>query len=451
MKCYTKFLTFLFIILLTVPVTTLTICAQSDQQSSAELSIQPIGQIPLVQPNKQATINLSYLDNFGMNWTQIQYFYGDTGFRKILSFIVTRIIWPLIHPAWRPLLGYTKVIMKAEVVGNPNGWVASLSPNTIGQSTDGTKALLTLKVFVTDAAVDNLVTVRITATRYTNDGKEYGTSYFDILVRSAKLNQLQIIPDQNSKEAPPDSLVQFTIKITNLGYFVDTFAVKVSSTDLINAVLSESSFVLQPGASEQVTLWVLTPETFFDPGTAHIVNISAYSLKYPLTTFVGGVTIVTRGFYISPLIIFVLGVIIILALIVYFLFFYLRDKRERERYGKPEKPWKIPEEREHLKELKQDDKQAYDKERAMMEDEYKSAMLCYKNYRDAMKQKPKETKTELKEKPKKRTPTLLKKSEEQTKQKSVEAMVPVDDRSKEKALAKIQREQEKQLRKMKEK
>jgi len=452
MKCYSKILAFLFIILFMIPVTILNVSAQSNQESSAEISILPVGQIPLVQPNKQATINLSYLDSFGMNWTKLQNFLGDTGFRKIASFILTRIIWPIIHPAWKPLLGYTSVILKAEVLGNPNGWVASISPNTIGQSTDGTRAALTLKVFVTNAAVDNLVTVRVSATRYAKDGSLYGTSNFDIPVRSAKLNHLQIIPDQNSKEVAPDSIVQFTVSITNQGYFVDVFAVKTNSTDSLNAVLSESSFVLQPGATEQVTLWVATPETFFDPGTAHTINISAYSLKYPQTVFVGGVTVVTRGFYVSPLTAFIIGIVIIIILFVYFVFFYLRARRERNVYGKPEKPWKLPEEQQHLRELKRENNEAYEQERLMMEDEYKSAMLYYKDYRQSLKAKPTEPTPEKKEKPKKPLPTLFKKSEKPPKveEKKVEAIVPAEDKTKEKALAKIQREQAKQLKKKKE-
>lgn len=448
MECYLKILTILCIFLFILPVATLHVSAQSNQVSGAELSIIPVGQIPLVQPNKQATINLSYLDRFGLNWTRLQYFHGSTGLGKLWSFITVHIVWPIIHPSWKPLLGYSSVNLNAEVLGNPNGWVASISPNTIAQSTDGTRVSLTLKVFVTDAAADNLVTVRVSATRYIKDGSEYGTSDFDIPVRSAKLNQLEVVPDQNSKEVAPASIVQFTVSITNQGYFVDTFAVKTNSTDSLNAVLSESSFVLQPGATEQVTLWVATPETFFDPGTAHTINISAYSLKYPQTVFVGGVTVVTRGFYISSLIIFIVAIIILLILFIYFIFFYIGEKRERNVYGRPEKPWKLPEEQEHLRELKRTDKKAYEQERLMMEDEYKSAMLYYQDYRQSLKvKKPKEEAPKKEEQPKKPLPKLFKKSEKPPKveEKKVEAIVPAEDKSKEKALAKIQREQAKQL------
>jgi hypothetical protein len=440
---YQKIFTIVLISLFLSPIASFVTSAQSDEQSGAELSIYPIGKIPVIEPNKKVTINLSFLDNFGFNWTSAKA-------RPSLSWQFNlHILWPLIHPTWRPLFGYCSITFDSEIVGNPAGWVSSISPTSIGKSTDGTKANLQLTVSVTDSAVVNTATVRVSATRFLKDGSNYGTSTFDVLVRSAQLKYISISPDEDSKEVAPGAITSFAFTVTNLGYFVESFAVKVHSVDNIQAMPSEPSFVLQPGTSRQVTIWVITPEKFFDPGTAHALNVSVYSLNNPSQIISGGVTVVTKGYYVSPVILFFIVIIIMLVVLIYFLFFYLRAKRERDVYGKPEKPWNIPEEKAYLQDLKQDDKKAYEQERQMMEDEYKSAMLWYQHYRAAMKQKPKEEKQVQKEKPKKKLPVLLKKPVEKPKEETVKSVVPVEDTSKEKALAKIKREQEKQLRRLK--
>jgi hypothetical protein len=103
----------------------------------------------------------------------------------------------------------------------------------------------------------------------------------------------------------------------------------------------------------------------------------------------------------------------------------------------------------------------------MMQDEYKSALLWYKDDRKQLRTKPtkeKSIKTESsffkklkaslktegklkqkqKEKPKKKSLALLKRPKEKT----IKPLVPIEDTTKEKILAKIRREQEKQLRKL---
>jgi uncharacterized membrane protein len=458
---YQKIFTILFILLFLFPLVSFIVSAQSEEATGAELSIYPVGKIPLIEPNKKITINLSYSDNFGFNWTK------NKDKPSLYWQFMLRIVWPLLHPTWRPLFGYCSITFDSEIVGNPTGWSSGISPTSIGQSTDGTKANLQLTVSVTDSAVVNTATIRVSATRFLKDGSNYGTSTFDVLVRSAQLQYISISADENSKEVAPSATTSFTFTVTNLGYFVESFAMKVHSIDNIQGVPSEPSFVLQPGSSRQVIIWAITPETFFDPGTAHVLNISVYSLNNPSKTISAGVTVVTKGYYISSVIFFFIVIIIILLVLIYFLFFYLREKREQQQYGKPEKPWKIPEEKAYLQDLKQDDKAAYEQERQMMDDEYKSAMLWYQHYRATMKrkeekpkkklssllkkpvEKPKEEKQIQKEKPKKKPSSLLKKPVEKTKEETVTPVVSTEDTSREKAIERIKKEQEKQLRRLK--
>ncbi len=362
---------------------------QTDDNSGAELSILPIGDIEPIIPNQENTLKLKYYDNFGMNWTQLQYLWGDRGIRKILSFFIIRGLWPIIHPTWTPFLGYTSINLDAEIVGNKDGWTVSVNPNTIPKSTDGTTADLTLKMFVNDLAVDNTVIVRISATRILKDGTEYGTSYFEIPVRSIPLDYIDIVPDSDVKTVPPDSTATFQIEVTNLGYFVDTFAARVSTNTDVRAVLSEQSFVLQPGETREITLQVMTPETFFDAGTTHTINITAYSLKnpeYPGNS--GGVQVITRGFFVSQLIIITVSIFISLAIIIYLTFTYLKKRKDEKLYGKPPvKPWTLPENKQKLKDLIEKDKDAYRQELQKMKDDYRKQMDSYARSRKQKQQK----------------------------------------------------------------
>jgi len=106
-----------------------------------------------------------------------------------------------------------------------------------------------------------------------------------------------------------------------------------------------------------------------------------------------------------------------------------------------------------------------------MEDEYKSALLWYKDDKKQFRLKPakeRPLKTESsiftklvtqlktaakptkkqKEKTKKKPSPVLKKPEKKPKEKTIKPLVPSEDISKEKILAKIRREQDKQLRKL---
>ena len=76
------------------------------------------------------------------------------------------------------------------------------------------------------------------------------------------------------------------------------------------------------------------------------------------------------------------------CLVVIALLWYWRRKISETIRKKPQKPWKIPEEQQHLAELKRTDKNAYEQERIMMQDEYKSALLWYKDDRKQLRTKP---------------------------------------------------------------
>jgi phosphate/sulfate permease len=127
---------------------------------------------------------------------------------------------------------------------------------------------------------------------------------------------------------------------------------------------------------------IFTPEKFFDLGTPNKIEIYATSSGDLNPIHIGTIVVITKGIFISPLAGMIAAPIIIFLIIIYILFFYNRNKKQRELFGKPDKPWNLSEERKYLKKLKEEDKEEYKKVRKMMQDEYKSALLWYVSYRN---------------------------------------------------------------------
>jgi len=420
--------------------------------------------IPSIKTSEWTTINLTVLDGYGLNWTRLQ---------QIFPF-QTKYLWPIIHPSWKAFLGYSSLRFEPEIIsGNPRGWYTKITPNTIANADQGRTYKLVLEVKTDDIAVDYAVVVGVKVIRVEPSGKDYGMSYINVPVKASSLNNLEMTSDITTKEVAPHSFVNFDISLTNLGYYRDMFKLEFVKENGLTIATSQQIIVLSPEESQNVRIAILTEEKFFDIGTPNKITIYATSNSDPKPQLMGTIVVVTKGMYLSPLIGIVL-VPIILIIVLFFLFwFFIKKRRDMEILGKPEKPWNIPEEKAYLQDLKQDDKEAYEKERKMMEDDYKSSMLWYQHYRQSLQQKPDEEKSILKkifnifskklfvlfkrpekkptkkEKPKKKLPILLKKPAVKPKEETVKSVVPILDTDKEKALAKIRSEQEKQLRKLK--
>jgi hypothetical protein len=360
----------------------------AEDQPGAELSIlpDPTLQLPQIVPNIKNYIPLKYTDNFGLNWTRLQYFRGnDTIIQKLRSFFITRVAWPIIHPTWIPFLGYTRVVIDCEIVGDSPGWEVSINPNTISPSTDGTIADLNLTVYVNDLAAENTVSVRIKATRYTKTGDEVGTSYFEFPLRSANLEFFEIKPIDQHQVVSPDTTVYYQIEVTNLGYYVDTFTANITTDKDTKATLSQQSMVLYPGETRIVTLIVMTPDVIMDYGTIHTINISGFSINHPDSQTFAQVQVQTKGFYFSPLLAFSIVLILIIILIIFIIYKLIFVKREINVLGRPDKPWNLPEEKQHLENIKKKDPEEYNRVLKMMKDEYISALNWYESNKKAKK------------------------------------------------------------------
>lgn len=338
----------------------------------------PDYKIPAVRISEWTSINITVTDAFGINWTQLETFFP----------IRSRYLWPLIHPSWKPFLGYTSLRFEPEIIqGDPNGWRLRVTPNAIPQANSGKTYKLTLEVQADDINIDYAVVVGIRAVRSSVYGDDIGDSYIYVPVKASALNNVKMQTTSTTIEAAPHSIVRFDATISNFGYYKDMFSIELRSENDLKILSPNQVIVLEPGSNQKISIDVLTPEKLFDPGTPNRIEVYIFSSGDPNAMHIGSLVVITKGVFISPLGLIIAAPIILLLLIVFLFFLYTKDKKDRELYGKPDKPWLIPEEKRYLEQLKADDKEKYSEILSLMRDEYASSLLWYQSYKNSIKQR----------------------------------------------------------------
>ena len=358
----------LSILILSLFPSTTTVIAENDETEPSEINMYVDGDIPTVQTSNWTGINLVIVDRTGIDWER---------FQERFSWQV-KWLWPVTHPEWRRFLGYTTLKVEPSVgEGNPQGWHLKFNRSTLPDTTTGHRHKVKLQAMVDDTAVDYNIVVKIKCTRYDVFGQEMGVSYLYLPLKAMPLSNIKMAVDTVKKTAPPKSITNFQFDITNEGNYREMFGFKVESRDGLISHLNTQTIVLDPKETKKVNLKVFTPSMFIDFGTPRRIDIYAYSYETNTTIPLGSITVVTQGIYISPLVGIMAIPIFIVFILLYLLYRYW-VRREQEEFGRPVKPWFIPEEKEYLQELKKKDYKEYRKTISMMKQEYQSAMLWYK-------------------------------------------------------------------------
>lgn len=326
--------------------------------------------IPPIQVTNYTKIPIKVKDAFGIPWGNL-----STNLP-----ILSRYVWPIIHPSWKPLLGFSQLRFETEVVeGDPRGWYHRVNPSSIAEADSGRSYDLLLEVKTDDIAVDYAVVIGIKATRLTGDGQELGVSYIYVPVKASSLNNIKMTAQEFSKEIGPYTYTTFHADISNYGYYRDMFQLEFETDDDLRVMSPNKVIVLDAGETKQVSIDVLTPDKTFDIGTPYEIHVYAKSSSDPNQVHVASLRVISKGMYISPLI-FIIATPIIIIIVLFFIFFiYLKDKRDREQFGKPNKPWTIPAEKKYLQELKEKDSKKYEEALKMMHDEYQSSLDWYQS------------------------------------------------------------------------
>ncbi len=379
-----------FTILLLSPIFFLNEDVLSAQEQPLEVELTVEEDVPLVEFGEETTIDMKFTQR-GFNWTKL----SESG-KPLKDFLFAKIYLPIMFRSIIFLLGYNSVVFEADVIGNPLGWEAWVEPNSVTYFTGDKSVELELHVKVSRPTTANTALVRITFTAYGGDNSLMGVANSDILVSIKQYHLAEVTAVQQFKEVSPDTIVYFPIEVTNRGNYEDTFSFETSNESNGFLGLVSGQLTLSPGETGQISLMLLTPYTFFyDFGSKTSLNISAYSIYEPSKKFSTMIQITSRGFYMSDLFIFSIILMIFILIFVYIMISFILEKRNIEVYGKPNKPWSIPEEKKYLEKLKEKNKEEYEKIRQMMNDEYQSALLWFKSYREELKWKEKEKKEKV--------------------------------------------------------
>jgi len=302
---------FLFIFLIFSSTVTLAKNETEEEQVTAEINVDIEGDIPSINVSEWTPITIQIKDAFGLNWTRLQ---------QKFPFLYMKLVWPFMFgPKVNDYLGYTSLVFEPEIYsGRADGWNLKIEPSTIPGTTGGQSHKITLYAQVDELAVDYSVVIGVKCTRFLATGEEYGSSIFFIPVKASAFNYVQMYALNSKKTVPPRSITDMKVQVINKGFYPDVFRFKVKSKDNVIGVVTESGLYIKPGETKTITVNVLTPDIFFDPGTPHKLDLYVSSINDPTETYIGSILVRTQGFHISPLVILVLVIIIILIVVLFF-------------------------------------------------------------------------------------------------------------------------------------
>ncbi|MDG6219251.1 MAG: hypothetical protein QCI00_07400, partial [Candidatus Thermoplasmatota archaeon] len=296
--------------------------------------------IPPVSISNWTEIGISVDDAFGLNWDWLQEKFG---------IIQREFIWPsrfMFGPDVRKYYGYTSLQFEVEVIsGDGDGWYFDVFPSTIDKTTGNWSHFINLRAQVDKSAADYSIVARLKCTRILSNGEVYGISYSYIPLRAKSYNYVRMISTEYKKEGSPRSIVHFNLDITNEGYYEDVFKFHFECSDEIYAFAHQSGAVINPGATRTIDVSVMLPERLFDPGTANTIEVYVSSSSDRTLTYIGSIVVVTSGMFFPQPLIFGIIAISSIIIIISYIFIGFIDKKDREMYGKPGKPWLIPEEK----------------------------------------------------------------------------------------------------------
>jgi len=178
------------------------------------------------------------------------------------------------------------------------------------------------------------------------------------------------------------------IQVQNRGSHIEQFGFRVNGEDDSLLVNTPSPVTLAPGEIGYVGVGLVTKPIAYDRGTLHSVSVEVYPCDQPNVTLSSGILSVrTKGFVVSnvPTIGYFWHIFFAGLIIFFFVILILINRRRKlaRICKKPEKPWKHYNERGYLESLLKEKKlKEYKRTLEMMKEEYNSALLWYKGYRN---------------------------------------------------------------------
>ena len=264
------------------------------------------------------------------------------------------------------------------------GWV--VAPPTSFTSVAGDEKAIDLRVTPTATVVDPYFRVAITAVIETDGGSFNRT--IALLFFTPGVVAFQVNSVGGLDLAPGETQVA-QLRVATIASLPQTIHFSISENPCELKVAPPTS-VTVPGKGVTLTSYSVQgpEERFWYNSASCFLVLEAYSLENPsriVTAFVG---VDVNGFWVAPEWIMRAIGLAIAGFVVWMVAKNVKERREEEILGKPEKPWTIPAEVVYLKHLKLKDERAYRVVRHyLMEEEYHSALSWYKHMRNATKGK----------------------------------------------------------------
>jgi len=293
--------------------------------------IERSGELPSIKVNKWIPIKIIITDSIGMNWTLFkEKFFNES---KPLWYIFYFTLWDVMFSKKlgvpvKSYLGYTSLRFTPKIISpNPEGWYAKITPNSIGNTTTGITNNITLELKIDEAPIDYSVIVRINCSRYDTFGKLYGASYIDIPVKAHPNYFIKMELPKNKGYSGLNKITNFQIKLTNKGFYKDTFFFDFNHSNEIIINADNQVLVLESGETKTINIKVLSPEKIIDFGTPYVINVSTHSIGDSSSKLIGSFVLITKGIHISPLVSIIALTIIILLISVIIIYFYNKSQR----------------------------------------------------------------------------------------------------------------------------
>jgi hypothetical protein len=265
---------------------------------------------------------------------------------------------------------------------DPSGWlVAKPLPMT---TFAGQERIVNLPVTPSATVADPYAKVKVTAVIQAG-GETFNRSII-LVFWTPGVPSFQMVP-KGGLQIGPRELTTATVQISNLASLPQTVYFSVTDNPCKLRVGAPAALTMPTKGTYLRTFSIQGPEEkFWYNSESCSVRLEAYAAESPDIVRATSISVDINGFYVAPEWVFWLVAIALIVLLV-FLFIARRIRREQERiFGKPQKPWTIPVERVYLEHLRRKDERAwYVVRHHLMEEEYRSALLWYREDRKAMR------------------------------------------------------------------
>ncbi len=189
----------------------------------------------------------------------------------------------------------------------------------------------------------------------------------------------------SSFQVAPEQIESVPLKITNIGLYPRTFDLAVGDNPCGVGIVPPSSILVAGKSTLEISISLQGPTDkiwyFTEACSITLRLIPQDNPNIDQTVILGGQV---NGGYFNPVWAFWAVAIVLAAILLFFFIAGRKARIEEELLGKPQRPWTIPVEAVYLKHLKERDPRAhYVVRHFLMEEEYQSSLLWYKEFKHA--------------------------------------------------------------------